>query len=413
MIIQPTSLAALTWLGAASGTTAESWRIGVVLSARPLGVTDQGKIVLQVGGMTVEADLSGQSGGGTDPRSALLAGQTQTALPAQFQVRVLSLGSQPTLEVMLPQAGENLAQVALRERLPQQNGFAPLLAAVQTLAQRPVMRQLPPALRPLLAQLEQAMRSPADVTTGAGLREAIARSGLFLESNLAQGAQLAAGAGDDDWKAVLLKLANLLDSYAPPKGSPLNPGTASSTPADGDTPPPLMQRGMQAQARAANTAATLAALATEDDAGPLLGQLHTTVRAALARIEVAQLEAGTVPAWIAEIPVKGRDGHDVLQLQLDYPAAADDDTPRQWTLGFAIDLPALGPVQGELQLHDLRLSVRLWAERASTTDRLEQQFTALRHRLAACGLLLDQLSCQTGLPRASGRPGAHLLKATA
>ena len=64
MIIQPTSLAALTWLGAASGTTAESWRIGVVLSARPLGVTDQGKILLQVGGMTVEADLSGQSGGG-------------------------------------------------------------------------------------------------------------------------------------------------------------------------------------------------------------------------------------------------------------------------------------------------------------------------------------------------------------
>ena len=144
--------------------------------------------------------------------------------------------------------------------------------------------------------------------------------------------------------------------------------------------------------------------------GPSTAQLGVL---ALARIEVAQLEAGTVPAWIAEIPVKGRDGHDVLQLQLDYPAAADDDTPRQWTLGFAIDLPALGPVQGELQLHDLRLSVRLWAERASTTDRLEQQFTALRHRLAACGLLLDQLSCQTGLPRASGRPGAHLLKATA
>ena len=59
MIIQPTSLAALTWLGAASGTTAESWRIGVVLSARPLGVTEQGKMVLQIGAMTVEADAPG------------------------------------------------------------------------------------------------------------------------------------------------------------------------------------------------------------------------------------------------------------------------------------------------------------------------------------------------------------------
>ena len=57
MIIQPTSLAALTWLGAASGTTAESWRIGVVMSARPLGVSEQGKMVLQIGGMAVEADM--------------------------------------------------------------------------------------------------------------------------------------------------------------------------------------------------------------------------------------------------------------------------------------------------------------------------------------------------------------------
>jgi hypothetical protein len=124
------------------------------------------------------------------------------------------------------------------------------------------------------------------------------------------------------------------------------------------------------------------------------------------------LEAGTVPAWIAEIPVQGRDGRDVLQLQFDTGTSELDGT-RHWTLGFALDLPALGPVQGELQLRDLRLSVRLWAERSDTTAKLEQQFTALRHRLAACGLLLDQLNCQTGLPQATGRHSAMLLKATA
>jgi hypothetical protein len=415
LIIQPTSLAALTWLGAASGTTAESWRIGVVLSARPLGVTEQGKLVLQIGGMAVEADMPGGQQGSLPhpqtPYNPMPNAQASTPLPAQFQVRVLSLGTQPTLEVMLPKASDSVAQVALRERLPQQDGFAPLLATVQALAQRPVMRQLPAALRPVLAQLEQAMRTPADVTTGAGLREAILRSGLFMESSLAQSLPLlAAGVGEDDWKAVLLKLSNLLDSYAPPRGSPLNPGAAGS---GNETAPPLMQRGLQAQARAAATAADLAALADENDTAPLLGQLHTAVRAALARVEVAQLEASTVAAWITEIPIKSRDGKDVLQLQLDYPTEASPDAPRQWTLGFAIDLPTLGPVQGELQLHDLRLSVRLWAERASTSERLEQQFTALRQRLSACGLLLDQLTCQTGLPRAHGRHSAHLLKATA
>jgi len=413
LIIQPTSLAALTWLGAASGTTAESWRIGVVLSARPLGVTDQGKILLQVGGMTVEADMSGQSGGGAapDPRT-LLPGHTpaQTPLPAQFQVRVLSLGSQPALEVMLPQTTESTAQVAMRERLPQQDGFAPLLATVQALAQRPVMRQIPAPLRPALAQLEQAMRTPADVTTGAGLREAIVRSGLFMESSLAQGPLLASSVGEEDWKAVLLKLSSLLEGYAPARGSTTPP----ALPGRGlDTPPPLLQRGVQPQARAAELVNQLTRLGAEDDPAPVLSQLHTAVRAALARVEVAQLEATTVPAWMTEIPIKGRDGKDVLQLQLDYVPGPEGEPPRQWTMGFAIDLPTLGAVQGELHLHDLRLSVRLWAERASTTDRLEQQFTALRQRLAACGLLLDQLTCQTGLPRGTGRHTANLLKAQA
>ncbi|NMW26100.1 flagellar hook-length control protein FliK, partial [Rhodanobacter denitrificans] len=116
MIIQPTSLAALTWAGAASGTTAPSWRIGTVLSARPLGVSPQGLLVLQIGALTVEADVPGSQ------------------LPAQFQVRVLSLGAQPQLEVLSLPADPTFQRV-LRERLPQQNGYAPLLATLGALAQ--------------------------------------------------------------------------------------------------------------------------------------------------------------------------------------------------------------------------------------------------------------------------------------
>ena len=37
MIIQPTSLAALAWAGAASGSAAESWRIGTVAQEAPGG----------------------------------------------------------------------------------------------------------------------------------------------------------------------------------------------------------------------------------------------------------------------------------------------------------------------------------------------------------------------------------------
>lgn len=383
MIIQPISQAALTWAGAAAGTTAQSWRIGTVLAARPLGVTPQGMQILQIGALTVETSTTGSQ------------------LPAQFQVRVLSLGAQPQLEILTPSA-DPAVQRMLRERLPQQNGYAPLLATLGALAQRPVMRQLPPDIRTALAMLEESLRTPAEITRGEGLREALSRSGMFFESKLAQVQGHLAALAEGDWKGALLRLASILERRAPAP-PPAN---------QGDTPPPLLQRGLQAQGRL-----PLPVLGTgneADEVDTLLNRLHGDVRAALARVEVAQLDAGAspLPAWMIEIPLQGKGGHDVLQLQLEFITDPTDGS-RSWTLGFALDLPALGPVQGELQLHEPRLSVRLWAERPQTAERLERQFTPLRHRLAACGILLDQLSCQVGLPQPSGRHSAVLLQATA
>jgi len=379
LIIQPTSMAALTWAGAASGSAAPSWRIGSVLLARPLGVNPQGLQVLQIGGLTVEADVTGSQ------------------LPAQFQVRVLSLGAQPQLE-LLAQPADPVLQRALRERLPQQNGYAPLLATLGALAQRPVLRQLPAELRGALALLEQAMHSPAEVTRGEGLRVAIERSGLFLEALLAHSPDYPATLVGD-WKGALLRVATLLDrrASAPPRQNA------------GDTAPPMLQRGLQAQPRAA-LPPSLAGDAVE----PLLDRLRGDVKAALARIDVAQLESASspLPAWMIEIPLHGVDGRDVLQLQLEYVVDPGDGS-RGWNLGFALDLPALGAIQGELQLREPRLSVRLWAAQADTVQRLERQFGALRQRLAACGLLLDQLSCQLGQPEPPNRYSAVLLQATA
>src|SRR3546814_18330802 len=87
-----------------------------------MGTNPQGLLVIQIGALTVEADV------------------TSNQLPAQFQVRVLSMGAQPQLEILSPPADPTL-QRALRERLPQQNGYAPLLSTLGALAQRPVMRE--------------------------------------------------------------------------------------------------------------------------------------------------------------------------------------------------------------------------------------------------------------------------------
>lgn len=387
LIIQPTSLAALTWAGAASGTAAQSWRIGTVLSARPLGISPQGMMVLQIGAMAVEADV------------------TSVPLPAQFQVRVLSMGAQPLLEVLsLSSPAEQTSQRALLERLPQQNGYAPLLATLGALSQRPALRQLPQELRTALAMLENAMPTPADVTTGAGLRQAILHSGLFFESELAHPQTPArgtiappGGVAEDDWKGALLRLLGVLEQY---------PATSAPT-SRSDTPPPLQQRGLQTQPRLP------VPMQAGDDVDALLSNLRSDVKAAVARVEVAQLDATILPAWMIEIPIQGTDdGGDILQLHLEH-LNEGSDSGAGWTLGFALDLPSLGPVQGELQLREPRLSVRLWASHAEAAQRLERQFTPLRQRLAACGLLLDQLSCQVGLPLPSSKHSAVLLQATA
>ena len=61
MIIQPTSIAAQLWAGAAAGTTAvaDTWRVGTLLTARIMGQTDIGKLLLDIGGLTVEAETAG------------------------------------------------------------------------------------------------------------------------------------------------------------------------------------------------------------------------------------------------------------------------------------------------------------------------------------------------------------------
>ena len=150
-------------------------------------------------------------------------------------------------------------------------------------------------------------------------------------------------------------------------------------------------------------------LAEATDAAEFLPRLFTDVQAALARIEITQLQASP-GSWMVEIPVRHTGGADVLQVSLKQHREADD--VNDWTLGFALDLPALGPVTGELHLRGLRLSVRTWAQRSDTTERLEAQFFSLRERLSASGLQLDQLSCQTGLPQTGNSMSAVFLKAT-
>jgi hypothetical protein len=400
LIIQPTSLAAQLWAGAAAGTTAaaESWRVGTLLSARLMGQNDLGKLLLEIGGLTVEADAPGTQAG---------TQQAGTQLPPQFQVRVLTQGAQPQLEVILGNVDERVAMQGLRERLPQQNGYAPLLALLSSLGRSPIARELPAPLRAALATLEAAINKPADVSSPLGMKEAIAKSGAFLEAHLAEPKEETPAA--DDFKAALLALRRTLADI--PAGRPSvptgRPGTTLARPFS-DTPPPLAQRSLVAQPRAAELPVT------EGDVEELVNQLRGDTRAALSRVEIAQLESQPhTGLWMIEIPLAGVRGYDVLQLRIEEGKPGPGEPEGPWTIGFAIDPPALGAVQGEIQLRVPRVSVRLWAQHAETVGRLEDEFVTLRRVLEKSGLVLDHFSCMHGLPISTSAYSAVLLEARA
>ncbi|MDQ0011483.1 hypothetical protein J2T07_003693 [Luteibacter jiangsuensis] len=385
MIIQPTSLAAQLWAGAAAGTTAaaDSWRVGALLSARVMGQNELGKLLLEIGGLTVEADTAG------------------TQLPQQFQVRVLTQGAQPQLEVVLGNTDERVAMQGLRERLPQQNGYAPLLGILAALARRPIARALPAPLRAALATLEAAINKPADVSSPLGMKEAIAKSGTFLEAHLAEPRRETPAA--DDFKAALLALRRTLAEI--PAG---RPGAPTLSRPLSDTPPPLAQRSLVAQPRAAELAVT------EDDVDGLVNQLRSDTRAALSRVEIAQLESHPhTGLWMIEVPVAGVRGYDVLQLRIEEGETAPGEQEGPWTVGFAIDPPSLGAVQGEIQLRTPRVAVRLWAQHVETVSRLENEFMSLRRLLEKSGLVLDHFTCMHGLPASTSAYSAVLLEARA
>lgn len=393
MIVQPTNLAALTWAGAAAGTLAETWRVGSVLSGRLLQQTAQGRLVLQIGGQTVEAD----------------APSTQ-APPRQFQARVLSAGAQPLLEILENGAAASPVAGALRERLPRQGGLAPLLADLETLARMPATRSLPAPVRTALAQFESAIPDQREVVDGKSLRDALARSGLQLEHNLQQSARtgLQPVALHDDLKAAAQRLVRALATLPQGASPPMDPAEAP------EVAPPLRYRPLQPQARLPLP------LVADGDPTHVVGRMRQRAEAALARIEITQLEshpAATPGAWLIEVPVRTDDGYDVLQLRIEHdaarPAEGEQAAAGTWTIGFALDMPALGPLQGEIRLRQARVDVRLWAQHERTVHELEAQLPALSQMLAANGLQLAQMQCRQGLPQAGAVPGPHLLEASA
>lgn len=457
VIVQPPQLAALDWAAAAAGTLAKPWTVGSIVSGRVLEYLPGLRLVLQINGLKVEAD----------PPST-------GSPPPQFQARVVANGPTPVLELVRQAEDSQGTPVAaaLRARLPRQDGLQPLLADLRALARTPGARALPEPVRLALARLEGSIADRHDLLDAYVLHDTLQRAGLQLEHTVRQLADAPPEAStahvDYDLKAALQRLvqtlqrmpqpglsppadavpaapsagANAADAPRPPMAAtpPLlaetldqaqrpgiadrpppakaadverltrfaDPPPAATTAAD-PAPPPLLRLPLQPQPR---LPMTLAANAPDLAAGML-----KHAEAALSRIEIMQLEAhpsASPQACMLEVPVRNGDGFDVLQVRIEQEAeAAEVAAEPNWTLGFTLEPPGLGAVQGQIRLRGSQVHVDLWAQHDAGAAALEEQTSVLSRLLEGSGLQLVQLRVRQGTPIRHTGLGRTLLEARA
>jgi len=358
-----------------------AWAIGQILKATVVRQTLDGTVTLRIGNQEVQARAGLALA--TDQPLTLQVAQSG----AQVVLRILHAGNSaalPDSSQARPAASPEQAALtqAWRQVLPRAGDLQPLLAEIARLVQPPTAgtaTPLPPALMQTLQRLHASLPRLKTLTTSAGLKQALADSGDFLEPKLAQSLHTQTlPAVATDLKANLAQLLSQLRTLA---------GLAPDGMSRSATPPPPSDYP--------------AAL-------PLLRQAE----AALARIEHNQLVMvggeNTPPAiLVADLPVHEPNWQGVVQLRIESDGAGGGDREngeRPWSVWLRFDFETLGPVQARVALTGDTVSVGLWAERPATATLFNEHLAELGGALQHAGLATHELHCETGLPATPSPP---------
>lgn len=321
--------------------------------------------------------------GPTPPVGGPLQGPLATgqAVPAAAAPTPLAQAPDPIATLLARAVDAARADAAVR-----QSGMGSLMADMQpALSSAALPANVRAAIRQVLA-----MTLPTDVAPStAMLKAAIARSGLFMESHIAQ----TPGAAPNDLKAALLVLQQALAA----SGAVIAP-----RPPRVSTAPP--SKGGVVAAQAPRAATTLA----DDIPERLLQVLGEETEQALARQTLHQIaslpDEGGAARWMFELPLMTPQGAAVAQfaIERDDPGPGGGGGP-SWRARFAIDLPPLGPVHVHLRLHEGRSSATLWVEQPHSLALLSEQSARL------AGALGGDVVFHPGSPHAPPAPAPGAL----
>ena len=362
------------------------------------------------------------------PASSRLAGASSSApLPIPATVAVAPAPTQRLQSEATP-SPRALAGPLMGEALARQDSLAPLFANLQVLANGTISLILPKPLMGLIDQiLAQAMPAERRPVTGKSLKQAVARSGLFLD---AQEARLPSRASDraeaaapgvsphSDLKAGLRALGDMLrplvapDAAAPglkpARAEPRTAEQATSEPEAHIRPSPPRRDGALAPQSIAEPT-----LSAGEKPLVIARTLLDQTEAALDRVKLAQFaslppepnrpEAAQGQRWVTEIPLAFQAGTAILPLHI------EKDPPRRspsgvegplWRVRFALDAEPMGPLQGVVTLQGRAVSVSLWAEREGTSQFLRGAAPDLQAALANAQFEDGTVDIHTGEPQA-------------
>jgi hypothetical protein len=384
-----------------------------VRTAVPLAVG--AKVRLAVSGTSAGLQLVVLTDGAARPGTpATIVSRQGAGAPTRAGGELASAppGSEPAVEIAVSGVPVSVSQSANSPPAPatesiadavqaaasRQGGLGPLLADLE---QAVKTEALPQPLAAVATRLLEARLPYADVSAAA-LRQALTRSGLFLEAALAAGAPSDATLAGLDLKAALVVLRQMLKAWL--ESAPQATAAGATAPANAPPPP---YRGAPPSAQPAALASLSAYAPPEAVAQRLLGE----TAAALARhtlLQVASLpesDAGSQASahaaqWAFEIPLALGQGSAIAQFEITRDGRAATDAPFTWRVRFSLNVEPLGPVHALIALAGERAAVTLWAEREASAAHLRANGGTLADALRAAALDPRDIQFRVGAPAA-------------
>jgi hypothetical protein len=359
------------------------WRVGAILEAIAVRDPRGGQLWLDIAGQRHPARVA--SGDASGPKDG-----------ERLQLRVLRnspvLALETTSKPAEPSAQSAVIADALRKFVPRQQSPALLLANLAWIAQRKSgVETLPRAVVQAAAHLWHALPEADSLADPAALEAAIARSGVFLESDLAAHRGPVDPRFGSDLKTLLLALNRALQTQG---------AKPSSTHTDDAMPAPVPT------ARGPLTAlpGAPATLALIDEPSQQLNELARQADGTLARLTTVQISNSApdpaVQSMLIDLPVRHEDRAAVLRLKIERDGSRrrDGDGAESWTVEAAIDLGAIGALHAKVTLAGKRIGVQLRAESPAIVAALSQRVDELEAMLSESGLDVHRVVCLHGMP---------------